>query len=275
MADIARDPHADPQVTPLEELRRQKGPALEFAVESASERGFDRTATDGDDDDPDEEIDLEHPSEHVPNRMDEPLGEGDGGGSDRSDAAGVGDGEAAAAEPITDPAKLARVVLGLLLVSRDGLSPLRLAQVCETTQEAVRGALDAIRQQLATDGAPLELTQSGESFKLWTTPEVFPYLEKLRGIKRNERLSPAALETLAVIAYRQPVFRAEIESIRGVKAGPMLRTLLDCKLTKVVGRADVPGRPLQYGTTQLFLERFGLTSLSDLPSVREFKGLSG
>lgn len=215
----------------------------------------------------------------------------EGGGSEPGEEPPPGEGRASApeagevdpsaaegvdsAEPITDPARLVRAVFALLLTSRDGLSPLRLAQVCDTTQEAVRAALDALRTNLAAQDLPLELTQSGESFKLWTSPEVFPYLEKLRGIRKNERLSLAALETLAVIAYRQPVFRAEIEAVRGVKAGPMLRTLLDCKLIKVVGRADVPGRPLQYGTTQQFLERFGLASLADLPSVKEFKGLSG
>ncbi len=179
------------------------------------------------------------------------------------------------AEPITDPDRLARVVLGLLLTVREGLTVLRLAQTCETTQEAVRGALARIQAQLGASGFPLELTGHGESLKLWTTPDIFPYLEKVKGIKKNERLSPAALETLAVVAYRQPVFRAEIEAIRGVKVGPMLRTLLDCKLVKIVGRADVPGRPLQYGTTQQFLDRFGLATIQDLPSVKEFKGLQG
>lgn len=179
------------------------------------------------------------------------------------------------AEPITDPDRLARVVLGLLLTVREGLTVLRLAQTCETTQEAVRGALVRLEAQLEAAGFPLELTSQGESLKLWTKPEVFPYLEKVKGIKKTERLSPAALETLAVVAYRQPVFRAEIEAIRGVKVGPMLRTLLDCKLVKIVGRADVPGRPLQYGTTQVFLERFGLGTIHDLPSVKEFKGLQG
>ena len=76
-----------------------------------------------------------------------------------------------------------------------------------------------------------------------------------------------------MIAYRQPVMRSEIEAIRGVKAGPMLRTLLQHKLVSVAGRADVPGRPLQYGTTPHFLERFGLASLQDLPSVKEWKNL--
>ena len=220
--------------------------------------------------------DREQPEDEAPDDAgaDEPADADDS--STSPPAAGMPEGELPTlAEPITDPQKLVRVVFGLLLTNRDGLSPLRLAQVCDTSQEAVRTALETLRQDLTAAKAPLELTQSGESFKLWTTPEVFPYLETLRGIKKNERLSPAALETLAVIAYRQPVFRAEIEAIRGVKVGPMLRTLLDCKLVRIVGRADVPGRPLQYGTTQFFLERFGLSALTDLPSVKEFKGLGG
>ena len=109
--------------------------------------------------------------------------------------------------------------------------------------------------------------------RLLTLPEVFPYLKRLRKVKKAERLSPAALETLAVIAYRQPVMRAEIEAIRGVKVGPTVRTLLEHKLIDIVGRADVPGKPLQYGTTQHFLDHFGLPSLKDLPSVKEFKSL--
>ena len=76
-----------------------------------------------------------------------------------------------------------------------------------------------------------------------------------------------------MVAYRQPVIRAEIEAIRGVQAGPILRTLLDHRMVKMVGRADVPGRPLQYGTTQHFLETFGLENLLDLPSVKEFRQL--
>jgi segregation and condensation protein B len=122
-------------------------------------------------------------------------------------------------------------------------------------------------------GLPVELARTGDTVKWMSGSETFPYLQRLRGVKKLERLSPAALETLAVIAYRQPVMRGEIEAIRGVKAGPMLRTLLHHKLVRVTGRADVPGRPLQYGTTQQFLERFGLASLQELPSIKEWKSL--
>lgn len=175
--------------------------------------------------------------------------------------------------PIEGIDHLSRVLLTLLLAAREGASLLRLAQSCDVSQKAVAEGLDHLAAMLGEQDLPLELSRSGDHVRLLSRPETFPYLQRLRGVKKTERLSQAALETLAVIAYRQPVIRAEIEAIRGVKAGPILRTLLDHKLVSVTGRADVPGRPLQYGTTQEFLERFGLSSLKDLPSVKEFKQL--
>ena len=172
---------------------------------------------------------------------------------------------------LTDPAAASKILFVLMLTTREGLSLFRLAQACNSTQKVVEQALQVLQQDLVAQSMPLELSRTGDSFKLISQASVYPYLTRLRGVKKLEKLSPAALETLAVIAYKQPVMRAEIESIRGVKAGPMLRTLLQHKLVRVTGRADVPGRPLQYGTTQQFLERFGLGSLQDLPSQREFK----
>jgi len=127
--------------------------------------------------------------------------------------------------------------------------------------------------ELRTQGLPLEILVVDGAYRVATTPAVYPYLVRLKKLKKVERLTPASLETLAVIAYRQPVIRAEIEAIRGVKAGPVLKSLLDHKLVRVVGRADVPGHPLQYGTTQQFLDRFGLRSIEDLPTVQELKSL--
>lgn len=187
---------------------------------------------------------------------------------------GGGDEEGLPAVPeLADAAAVARVVFVLMLSSREGLSLLRLAQACNTTQKLVDEALGLLQQQLATLGLPVELARTGDTVKWMSQTEAFPYLQRLRGVKKLEKLSPAALETLAVIAYRQPVMRSEIEAIRGVKAGPMLRTLLHHKLVKVTGRSEVPGRPLQYGTTPQFLERFGLASLQELPSIKEWKSL--
>lgn len=187
---------------------------------------------------------------------------------------GVGDEEGLPPVPeLGDAAAVARMVFVLMLTSREGLSLLRLAQACNTTQKLVDEALGLLREQLQAIGLPVELARTGDTVKWMSGADTFPYLQRLRGVKKLEKLSPAALETLAVIAYRQPVMRSEIEAIRGVKAGPMLRTLLHHKLVKVTGRSEVPGRPLQYGTTQQFLERFGLASLQELPSIKEWKSL--
>ncbi|MEI6128737.1 MAG: SMC-Scp complex subunit ScpB [Planctomycetota bacterium] len=172
---------------------------------------------------------------------------------------------------LTDPVAASKILFVLMLTTREGLPLMRLAQACNSTLKVVEQSMQILQQDLLTQGLPLELSRTGDTFKLISIAALFPYLTRLRGVKKLERLSPAALETLAVIAYKQPVMRAEIESIRGVKAAPMLRTLLQHKLVRVTGRADVPGRPLQYGTTQQFLERFGLASLQDLPSQHEFK----
>jgi segregation and condensation protein B len=174
---------------------------------------------------------------------------------------------------LTEAAEVAKMVYVLMLSSRESLSLLRLAQACNTSQKLVAEALDLLQANLRGLGLPVELARTGDTVKWMSGAEAFPYLQRLRGVKKLEKLSPAALETLAVIAYRQPVMRSEIEAIRGVKAGPMLRTLLQHKLVRTTGRAEVPGRPLQYGTTQQFLERFGLASVQELPSIREWKNL--
>jgi segregation and condensation protein B len=187
---------------------------------------------------------------------------------------GGGDDEGLPAVPeLADAAAVARTVFVLMLSSREGLSLLRLAQACNTTQKLVEDGLALLREQLQGLGMQVELVRTGDTVKFMSAADTFPYLQRLRGVKKLEKLSTAALETLAVIAYRQPVMRSEIEAIRGVKAGPMLRTLLHHKLVKVTGRAEVPGRPLQYGTTPQFLERFGLQSLQELPSIKEWKSL--
>ena len=97
------------------------------------------------------------------------------------------------------------------------------------------------------------------------------WLKKLLRVRSDSKLSPAALETLAIIAYKQPVIRADVEAIRGVQAGEMIRNLMYKRLVKIVGRAEVLGRPMLYGTTRKFLETFGLNSLKDLPKNEELK----
>lgn len=170
-----------------------------------------------------------------------------------------------------DRIRLRRTLEALLFASTESLAPARISEVVGVSVVLVRESLDELQEELEQEHRPFLIREHGGGFRLYTKPEFYPFLLRLRSLKRVEKLTPAALETLAIVAYRQPVIRSEVEAIRGVKVGPMLRALLDRKLVRVVGRAEVPGAPLQYGTTQNFLDRFGLKSLSELPSLKEFK----
>ena len=170
-----------------------------------------------------------------------------------------------------DLLQLRRCLEALLYASTEALSAARLAEALAVPIGLVKDALTALAAELEASGRPYELRAHGGAWRIYTKEEYYPYLLRLKSLKKVEKLTPAALETLAIVAYRQPVIRAEVEAIRGVRAGPLLRALLDRKLIRVVGRAEVPGAPLQYGTTARFLDRFGLERLADLPSLKEFR----
>lgn len=162
--------------------------------------------------------------------------------------------------------ELVQAVSALVFASPEPLGIGRLVQLLEKPRiSRVKAALDQVRSQLESSGLPLELREIAGGWRLMTAPSASEMVARLVKARKNEKLSPAGLETLAVIAYRQPVTKAEIEAIRGVQCGPMLRNLVDRGLAKVLGRADVPGGPLQYGTSKEFLDRFGMASLKDLP----------
>jgi segregation and condensation protein B len=162
--------------------------------------------------------------------------------------------------------ELLQAVTALVFASPDPLSVGRLGKLLEGPEPArVRAALAALRERLEGSGLPLELRSIAAGWQLLTAPALGDVVARLFQSARVERISPAALETLAIVAYRQPVTKAEIEAIRGVQAGPLLRTLVDRGLIRVSGRSDQPGHALQYGTTRAFLDRFCLESLDDLP----------
>lgn len=133
----------------------------------------------------------------------------------------------------------------------------------------VRTALDALREHYDFDGHAVEVVELAGGWQILTRAAFATAIERAQAAQRTSRLSPATLETLATIAYRQPVGRAEIEEIRGVNAGGVLRTLQERGLIEVVGRSEGLGRPLLYGTTARFLEVLGLRDLSDLPRAEE------
>lgn len=166
--------------------------------------------------------------------------------------------------------QLTERMLALLFASPDPLSVGRLVGLLERPPAArVRSALETVANQLEAGPMPLQLRGLRGGYTLMTVPEVGEVVGRLAKGPAIERISPAALETLSIVAYRQPVTKAEIEAIRGVQAGPILRSLVDRGLARVTGRADVPGHPLQYGTTKDFLDRFGLMGLDELPRDAE------
>lgn len=139
----------------------------------------------------------------------------------------------------------------------------------EASPAGVAAALDEIREHYDTDGHGIELMQVGTGWQILTRPEYTEAIERAQLAARPQRLSGAALETLAIIAYRQPIGRTEIEEIRGVGAGALLKSLQERGLVDVVGRGEGLGRPLLYGTTSLFLEHFALRHLDELPRADE------
>lgn len=165
--------------------------------------------------------------------------------------------------------ELARISSALIFASTKPLSASKLAELLTQSPGRIRSALAALDEKLRNAGAPFKLAEIAGGFRYMTDETVTKFVAALRGEQKKERLSAAALETLAIIAYRQPVSKGEIEAMRGVQAGPMLRMLLEKRLIRITGRAQVPGRPLQYGTTKEFLDKFNLASLKDLPTVEE------
>ena len=170
--------------------------------------------------------------------------------------------------------ELVAVLEALLFVSGEALPLARLTTVIGAVSKAeVEQALNLLSQQLAQDGRGIQLVKLAGGYRLVTKPDYAPWLKRLDKAKAAQKLSRSALESLAIVAYKQPLVRAEIEEIRGVETSGVLRTLLERKLVRIVGRKEVPGRPIMYGTTKFFLEHFGLQDLTQLPPLREFKEL--
>jgi segregation and condensation protein B len=164
---------------------------------------------------------------------------------------------------------LAAQVEALLLVAGDTATVEALAHALKVSKDAVEEGLDALDQHYAETGHGARLQRLGARVHLATAPEHAGVVARFLGVPERTRLSPAALETLAIVAYRQPVTRPEIESIRGVNCDHVMRSLLDQGLIEERGRADTPGRPAVYGTTMTFLEALGLRTLDDLPPLDE------
>ena len=166
-----------------------------------------------------------------------------------------------------------RIVEALILAAREPIGAVRLGQVVPGLNAAgARAIVAELRADYDREQRGFELVEVAGGYRVRTRPELADLVSRL-DLERPARLSRAALETLAVVAYRQPVTRGEIEQVRGVDCGPVVRNLLERHLLRLAGHRDVPGRPMLYGTTRRFLELFGLASLEDLPSLRDLDEL--
>ncbi len=157
------------------------------------------------------------------------------------------------------------LIEALLFTSPHPLTAETLAGITGLSLDETEAALTALEKRLATSG--LRLQCSKKRFQIATAPEAAPFIEKLLGLEVNLRLSQAALETLAIVAYAQPITRPQLDAIRGVSSDSVLRTLLVAGLIEEVGRAESVGRPILYGTTLEFLQQFGLQKPEDLPPL--------
>lgn len=171
-----------------------------------------------------------------------------------------------------DTKTLKNIVETLIFITDKPLSIKKIVELInepDVTEELVQQVLNELQMEYFQRSA-IEIRQVAEGYSMATKPEYSEYVRRLYKDRTMLKLSPAAIETLAIIAYRQPITKTEIEETRGVDCTAVLETLLERKLIRIVGRKETIGRPLLYGTTQEFLKYFGLNSLSDLPPLEQF-----
>lgn len=166
-----------------------------------------------------------------------------------------------------------RVVEAVLFAADSPMPPAKIAALMGVGDARdVRKHIEKLNEEYASHGLSFRIQEVAGGFQMLTVPAYNPWLKKLLRVRQETRLSPAALETLAILAYKQPCTRADVEAIRGVAAGELINRLRELNLVKIVGRAEDLGRPLLYGTTKRFLEVFGLPSLEELPQVEALSG---
>lgn len=168
--------------------------------------------------------------------------------------------------------ELKAIIEALIFASEKPLSLDRMKEIIEDADRKDIIHCISLLHEDYKDGRGFYLAEISEGYQFRTRPRYAKYLQKLYKIKAP-KFSQPALETLAIIAYRQPITRAEVEELRGVDAGGVIKNLLDKKLIKIVGKKDVPGRPMIYGTTKEFLEAFGLKDLKSLPTLKDLAEL--
>ncbi len=168
------------------------------------------------------------------------------------------------------PNETKKIVEALLFAVHEPISVHKISEAVEGTDaKQIKEIIQQLREEYDTNDRAFQIEEIANGFQLLSRPEYHGWISKIRKKTSEGKLSQAAIETKAIIAYKQPIIRAEVEAIRGVQSGQMIRTLIEKGLVKITGRDEVLGRPLLYGTTKMFLEHFGLKSTKDLPKVEE------
>jgi segregation and condensation protein B len=170
---------------------------------------------------------------------------------------------------VTDD-ELARAIEAVVMVAVEPVAPGLLAELVEEPVDRVEGACELLAASYRAEGRGFVLARVAGGYRYQTHPDLAPYVERFANREVSHRLSTAALETLSIVAYRQPVSRAQIAALRGVNADGVVRLLEQRGYIAAVGRAEGPGQPFLFGTTDLFLERLGLDNVSQLPPVEDF-----
>ena len=173
--------------------------------------------------------------------------------------------------PPEDDVTVESVVEAILFASDEPLSAGRLSKIAGVSAKQVNQSIDSLNEKYKAGAHSFRIEQIAGGYQMLTLSSYNNWLQRLLNVRGDSKLTPASLETLAIIAYKQPIIRADVEAIRGVQCGEVIRSLMFKGLVKIIGRAEVLGRPMLYGTTKRFLEVFGLNTLKDLPKVEELK----
>ncbi len=249
--EMEQSAQAEPEVTDEQYEEDQAGDSQQSETEETAEAADKSTAEAGDD-------------ESTAEEKDETDGSGRGNKSEKQQEPGI--------EPEEDfEVTMQSVVEAVLFASDEPLTDARLANIAEATTKQVRQAVKDLNQMYRSNGHAFRIDRIAGGNQMMTLSPYNHWLKKMLHARSDSKLSPAALETLAIVAYKQPIIRADIEAIRGVAVGEVMRSLMYKGLVKIVGRAELVGRPMLYGTTKKFLEVFGLNSLKDLPKIEELK----
>lgn len=180
-----------------------------------------------------------------------------------------------ASESARDLAELSAIIEALIFVADEPLASKTIAQVLAEEKDLIESVIEALAQEFNARPGGLQLREIAGGWQITTRPEFHEHIRLFLKTRPTAKLSLAALETLAVIAYKQPVTVPEIMEIRGVQSGSAIKTLLDKRLIVAKGRKETVGRPMLYGTSKDFLLQFGLKDLSELPSFEDFEDLAG